>query len=735
MATKLTPAKRSAEARALLDSPHISALFEKVRLASEPLEETAPQRSSPLPAIIGIGLLSTLIWLSFCGLRSPSLRSTVPGGSHAGNPAIGDTCLYYGDFYPTSGIEPLRQLDVIKSGVNRAGEPGLVARGIAFPIVANLFTVAFDSYYASIALNLVLCWLCAAAVARTSVVLFGDRTKSICAATCFCLSIVATSAVGELGPRLLGILLFYLWTLLLVGKDADDTPIGWRGSIGLAAFLGLWSLVDIGSMSGLSVYAFFAIKRRKLVPLALGAVCWCVVPVVQELIWRKLGLAVAPNADLAHITGALQQQGSRLAADPLGYLAFLAIEFGNLLFAENPFNVLICVVGLGLISHKSKGLLRVCFLAPILVQMVLLPTTKGRGIAIAGNTIVLFVLATHYAVEAGRWLEARISARAFAVPILGLLALQAVWGSASLCGWDFPTHAFGTGAFREAGTVLPTRFVRLSGSPDEIPTVLGGPVRGSRFCAVTNSQVRPPIFPRDRVARYRDNWSGWPSMRRLLAAQTPVFAAVVIATLCLMRFWRGLGAIVLFSSAVAGALLCGASTGFAPQAFASFDSQIRVKEDEKLIGGLRLSPEFQSRLQAAALRDEQIEFFVQLRGVNERAEHPAEFQVAEWSAGEPRFTVPAQALVEAVRARGGRLEFSITASHASRGLLLHSWQTIRNGGARSAQLVRADGTQEVMDRFPSFEIRVLRPNTRYPFSTLIERFDQTHSASYLLVGF
>jgi hypothetical protein len=192
---------------------------------------------------------------------------------------------------------------------------------------------------------------------------------------------------------------------------------------------------------------------------------------------------------------------------------------------------------------------------------------------------------------------------------------------------------------------------------------------------------------------------------------------------------------VLFSSAVAGALLCGASTGFAPQAFASIEGQIHVKEDEKLIGGLRLSPDFQSRLQAAALRDEQIEFFVRLQGLNERAEHPAEFQVAEWSAAEPRFTVPARDLVEAVHARGGRLEFSITAAPASKGLRLHSWQATQTGGRRSAQLVHADGSQEVIDRFPSFEIRILRPNPRYPYSTLIERFDQTRSSSYLLVGF
>src|SRR6202035_1111730 len=101
------------------------------------------------------------------------------------------------------------------------------------------------------------------------------------------------------------------------------------------------------------------------------------------------------------------------------------------------------------------------------------------------------------------------------------------------------------------------------------------------------------------------------------------------------------------------------------------------------------------RLQAAALRDEQIEFFVRLQGLNERAEHPAEFQVAEWRAAEPQLPVSARDVVEAVHARGGRLEFSITAAHASKGLWLRSWQTTQNRGARSAQLVHADGSQEL----------------------------------------
>jgi hypothetical protein len=326
-------------------------------------------------------------------------------------------------------------------------------------------------------------------------------------------------------------------------------------------------------------------------------------------------------------------------------------------------------------------------------------------------------------------------AESLAVTVVGLLAVQAAWGYSGLCGWNFPTNAFATGAFREVGTTLPTKFARLSGLPREIPTVLGGPVRGPRFCGFDKEQVRPPLFPVHRVAPYRDNWSGLPSVLRMLTAQAPVFAALLIATVCLMGIWRGLGSVVLFSSAVAGALLCGPTTGFAPRSFLSFEGRIAIKEDEKLVGAVRISPEFQTRLQEAVSRGDLVEFFVDERAVNMRAEHAAEFQVAEWSSAEPRFTVPAQAFLDAVRARGGRVEFSITAAAASKGLLLHSWQTLRTNGERSARLVHADGTQEVLDRFPSFEIRVVRARRAYAFQKLIERFEPSQSASYVLVGF
>jgi hypothetical protein len=202
-----------------------------------------------------------------------------------------------------------------------------------------------------------------------------------------------------------------------------------------------------------------------------------------------------------------------------------------------------------------------------------------------------------------------------------------------------------------------------------------------------------------------------------------------------MRVWHSLGSVVLFAACAAAALLFGSTTGFAPQSFARFEGPIAIKNDEKLVGAVRLSPEFLAQLQDATGRGEQIEFCVRLQAVNRAAEHPAEFQVAEWSSSEPRFAIPAQAFLDAVRARNGHVEFSITPASASKGVRLHSWQATRANGERSAQLVHADGSQEALDAFPSFEIRVARPQNDFAFEKLIQRFEPSQAASYALVGF
>src|SRR5580658_1608920 len=111
------PVNRLREATALLDSPQISALFDKVRATvntspEPPPEETPDEPQAVAPpragiattggprfaaAAIGLVILATA-WI-YGPAHPPTFRLTLPGGARADAVIAGDTHLYNGDFF------------------------------------------------------------------------------------------------------------------------------------------------------------------------------------------------------------------------------------------------------------------------------------------------------------------------------------------------------------------------------------------------------------------------------------------------------------------------------------------------------------------------------------------------------------------------------------------------------------------------------------------------------------
>ncbi len=110
------PANRLREVTALLDSPEISALFDKVRTAVEPPPPEVTPTEPPLArkkggvrlATPAIAVLVLLVWCCYGGTRSPWMRLTLPGGVHSANEVAGDTSLYNGDFFSNESLAALR---------------------------------------------------------------------------------------------------------------------------------------------------------------------------------------------------------------------------------------------------------------------------------------------------------------------------------------------------------------------------------------------------------------------------------------------------------------------------------------------------------------------------------------------------------------------------------------------------------------------------------------------------
>jgi hypothetical protein len=745
--TGAKPANRLRETTALLDSPQITAMFEKVRAAVAP-PAPQPRRigQGTQFARVGIAVLVMLTWWCYGGSRSPWMRLTLPGGTHSANAVTGQTSLYNGDFYHNENLVALEQLDLLKG--NGATLDRKIAGDdphIGYAVFGNLFTVGLSSPYALWVFNLVLYGLCAWLVSRLTDTLFGDRTKSLLAAALFVSSIAATAHVGDLSPHLLAIAFFYLWTFVLLKLELDDGPITGRVLFGLSALLGAWSLVSTTSLLGLAVLTVFLVKKQKAIAVALPALAWYALPQLQQAVFAHIGsgLQFGHDGDLAW--QGLQKHWFHLAANPLSYGGFLAVELGNYLLNDNPLDVLIGVLGLVVLRHRAKWLLWVCFLTPLALSFVWLPTTAARGCAVAGNTIVLFALVSHFGVEASRWLRPKFGPRSAALPFVILLAMQAIWGHSTLFGWLYPAGSYATGAFENAGLLRRTEIARMTGPIAEKPTVAGGNVSACVSYGLLDGFGRQPIFPVKRLAPYADRWSGLQSLLATLSLQAPIFGCLLAAGLALMRLRWSLLATFFLAAWLGAAQLCGASTGLDRHVLRSFDGRIAIKEDEKLVAQIQLSDEFRELLEQAARQNLQVEFSLRFRGLNREMAKPAELHVNEWTSDEPRFAVDAPSFLEALKAHGGRVEIGLSPKAGSRGVLVHSWQALGNAdeliavdrspGEREATLVRADGSTEPLGWFPSFEIRVVRGGNAYPSKSVIEPFETSRPTGYVLIGF
>jgi len=674
------------------------------------------------------------------------MRLTLPGGTQSANTVAGQTVLYNGDFYHSESLVALEQLDLLKG--NRATFGRKIVGDdphIGYAVLGNLFTVGLSSIYGLWVFNLVLYGLCTWLVARLTDALFDDRTKSLFAAALFVPSIAATMHIGDLSPHLLAIAFSYVLTLILVRLDVSNRPITGRVVFGLSALLGAWSVVSTTSVFGLAVVAIFLFKRQKSVAVALPALAWYALPQLQHVLFAHFGFALPLGSQGELAWQGLQKHWLNFCADPAGYGGFLAVEIGNYLSDDNPLNVLIAVFGLIVLRHRTKWLLWACLLAPLAVSLVWLPTTASRGCAVAGNTIVLFALVSHFAVEASRWLRLKLGPRTAALPFVFLLAVQAVWGYSTLFGWLYPGGSYATGVCENAGLLRPAEIAPMTGPIDERPTVTGGRVSACVSYGVADGFGRQPILSVKRLAPYAHQWAGLQSLLTALAVQAPLLGCLLAAGLALMRLRWSLFTSLLLAAGVGAAQFCGAATGLDRHVLRRFEDRIAVKEDEKLVAHVHLSDEFRDVLEEAARANLQVEFAVRLKGVNGEMVKPAEVHVDEWSSDEPRFAVAAPSFLEALKAHGGRVEFALSPKAGSRGVLVHSWQSQGNpdalivlggsAGSREATIVQADGSIEPLEWFPSFEIRVIRGNNAYPFKTVIEPFERSRPTGYVLIGF
>ncbi|MGE3317218.1 MAG: hypothetical protein AB7O26_19035, partial [Planctomycetaceae bacterium] len=413
-------------------------------------ELRAPEAGSRSPfrlvtqAVLFLALVA--IWFTYTGGRSPWIELNLPGGVHGGNPASGYTSLYNGDFYHKENFYALQHIDLIKGNdASFQDRIGFCDRRMLYAVAGNVLTLLFSSYHALRLVNLVMFLLCAEFVRRMTELLFGDPDKGILAAALFVFSTMATVHVGDVSPHFVAFAFYYGWGILMVRLAMRAEPITWQENLGHASLLGLWSLTYTSFAYGLAIYALLLAKRRQWPGIIAPALACFLMPTLQLLVVRWLGFGYSSDVEKALMTRGLEMHLENFRSGPLSYSLFLVVEFVNYLVNDNPLNVVVGLFALVSLKHRAKWVLWLLYLVPIAVVFPFIGTTTARGYVVAGNTIVLFPLAAHGFVEAGRWLQCRFGTAAPRVLVGFALLLQIAWGQGSLLEWHFPTGSYAMG--------------------------------------------------------------------------------------------------------------------------------------------------------------------------------------------------------------------------------------------------------------------------------------------------
>ncbi|MGE3317273.1 MAG: hypothetical protein AB7O26_19315, partial [Planctomycetaceae bacterium] len=315
------------------------------------------------------------------------------------------------------------------------------------------------------------------------------------------------------------------------------------------------------------------------------------------------------------------------------------------------------------------------------------------------------------------------------------LLLQIAWGQGSLLEWHFPTGSYAMGIGKHLLIIPPTDFARMTGKPDDKPTLHGGREHATTSFGLAENFGRQSIL----AAKWRNPFASFRETLRALRNGFAVALPVLICMAGLLIFWRprwwGRGMSAAFCVLMPASFLFGAAEGVDPSAYLKFEDRIEIREGESLAVKIPLSPEFRERLREAAASNPTAQIHVHYRSMSSKAPQPAELRVFNQSTTETRLTISTSDLVAALDANNGVFDATVTPVADSGGIQFRSWQKARAGEGRVADIVATDGARRAAEWFPSIEIRVLRGEQNYPFKPLVRRWDPAIPVGYALVGF
>lgn len=707
------------------------------RALSQPIRDDSSHALCVFSVLIPIGIVLVSIWT---GTDSHVARFAMPSMLWASeNPVPGYNMIWNGEFINLESIYFFTQSEALQ-GLKYHHTAGFTDRRIFYAFLGLPFRPFLSDQGMFQAVNVLLFAATGTCLYLFSARLFQHGLSAILALVLYVLSMPVAATIGSYSAHIGAMFFTYLWAYLMLRYLVDEEHIETRRIVGLSCILGLWALTYGSWMAGLGILVALLIWRRRLLHAAIPIFVGFAAGKAQIWVMELAGFGTIQDMVQTNLTVSLNFHIESFLNHRQEYLLSALNFLYDVIFVDNPVVFLLGAVSLLFLKVRAKPLLWLLLAVPILALFVYQPVGAIRGYAIPGITIVTLVLAGRLLAKPFDILSRPELRYAVAVLVGCVFISQAAWSNAARLGAQLPTVTYFSGPTHSCAplTFTPTQYLNVAGEPNDVPRLFGGTTSLEEF--VGPSQDRPRVVHRAEIQSIGRWFKSWVTSKpRALIVQAPIWILI------LGIVWCFLGPPTRRSASLF-LLLAMIALVFLPMRHRVLDFSDRIdvwggaplKKGDRIEGALTFSPEFIAALSSFQAKQSNVQIFVQHTGLGGNC---LTFHVlgrsakpdAPWSWGDPHagtfVEIPIQELVRKLNTNDRQMQFAISYDRdicSTASANVGTWQQNGPDRGRTAHIVRSDGKIEELDRFPSVEVRVFRPDQRPkkgfgPFAELTEK--------------
>jgi hypothetical protein len=492
----------------------------------------------------------------------------------------------------------------------------------------------------------------------------------------------------------------------------------------LSAVLGLWALTYGSWVVGLALFLGLLALRRQWLYLPVPILFGFAAGRLQQLAMWLAGFGMVPDGQVAVLKIAITSHLSGLVNLNPAYLLSIGKFFLDFLFVDNPLILITALVGLLFYRGKAALILWAMLAVPLALLFIYQPPDSYiHGYAIPGVSAVLFPILGYWFAKAIDASRGNGLARVFVVVFAACVMLaQAAWSNAFRYGVALPTVAYFSGASNlcQPLTLQPTLYLDATGNPGRVPALFGGNAQLAEFTELKTGVTPPSRVEVVGIGSWVLSWIK--AKPGALAVQSVILALIALILFSFLKY-RPAKFVMIAILAVLFLPMRHRATDY--QSVTHIWDYKQLQYGDRIDASMQLSPEFVSRLAAAAPPESTAQIYVnniRRGGACLHLEALGETADAQppWPWGDPRsatmISLPLPTMLARIAGANNRLDITLrydgqTCGDQAAGI--GGWRRVGPEYGRTARLTGTAGTQE-LDRFPAFEIRVLRPDSWTP---------------------